>query len=90
MGQQKGSVVRCLIIQEIKFSQYMLYKKDTRNEFARIRKLTSSSSPWVEQMKSENVQLCEYVGKLKGIGNQEETKINEMNIHTIADLQKYV
>ena len=28
-------------------------------------------------------------GKLKGIGNQGEVKMNEMNIHTIADLQRY-
>ena len=30
------------------------------------------------------------MGKLKRIGNQGEAKINEMNIHTIADFQRYV
>ena len=42
------------------------YKK-ILNEFARIRKLTSSSSPWVEKIKTDKIWLCEYVGKLKGI-----------------------
>ena len=60
------------------------------NEFARIRKLTSSSSPWVEKIKTDKIWLCESVGKLKGIVKQGEVKINEINIHTIADLQRYV
>ena len=34
--------------------------------------------------------ICESVGKLKGIGNEGEVKMNEINIHTIADLQMYV
>ena len=58
--------------------------------FARIKKLTSSSSPWAEKIKTDKIWLCESVGKLKGIGKQGEVKINEMNIHTIADLQRYV
>ena len=45
---------------------------------------------WVEKMKTEKIWLCESVGKLKGIGKQGEAKMNEMNIHTIADLQRYV
>ena len=49
-----------------------------------------SSSPWVEKIKTEKIWLCEYVGKLKGIGNQGEVKINEINIHTIANFQRYV
>ena len=49
-----------------------------------------SSSPWVKKIKTDKIWLCESVGKLKGIGNQEEVKMNEMNIHTIADLQRYV
>ena len=66
------------------------YKKIIPNEFARIRKLTSLSSPWVKKMKTDKIWLFESVGKLKGIGNQGEVKINEMIIHTIDDLQSYV
>ena len=40
------------------------------NEFARIRKLTLSSSPWVEKIKTDKIWLCESVAKLKGIGKQ--------------------
>ena len=60
------------------------------NKFARIRKLTSSSSPWVEKIKTDKIWICESVGKTKGIGKQGEVKMNEMNIHTISDLQRYV
>ena len=55
-----------------------------------IRKLTSSSSPWVENFKTDKIWLCESVGKLKGMGKQGETKINETKINTISDLQRYV
>ena len=64
--------------------------KKVLNEFARIRKLTSSSSPWVEKIKTDKMWLCGYVAKLKGIEKQVEVKMNEINIHTIADLQRYV
>ena len=40
------------------------YKKVMRKELERIRKLTSSSSPWVEKIKTEKIWLCESVGKL--------------------------
>ena len=63
----------------------MIYKKLIRNEFARIRKLTLLSSPWVEKNKTGKIYLCESVGKLKGKGNQGEAKMNEVEIHTIAD-----
>ena len=43
-----------------------------------------------KKMKTDNIWLCEYVGKLKGIGKQGEAKINEINIHNIYDLQRYV
>ena len=66
------------------------YKKEILNELVRIRKLTSSSSPWVENIKTHKIRLCESIGKLKGIGKQGEVKMNEINIHTIADLQRYV
>ena len=49
-----------------------------------------SSSPWVKKLKTDKIWLCEFIGKLKGIGKQGEVKINEMNIHTISDLQRYV
>ena len=60
------------------------------NEFAIIKKLTSSSSPWVKQIKTDKIWLCESVGKLKGIGKQGEVEINEINVHTIANFQRYV
>ena len=49
-----------------------------------------SSSPWVKTIKTDKIWLCESVGKLKGIGNQGEVKMNDINIHTIDDLQRYV
>ena len=73
-----------------KFFTIDAYKKEILNEFARIRKLTSSLSPWVKIMKTDKIWLCESIGKLKGIGKQGEVKMNEMNIHTIADLKRYV
>ena len=60
------------------------------NEFARIRKLTLLSSPWFINIKTYKIWLCESVGKLKGIGKQGEVKMNEIHLHTIADLQRYV
>ena len=66
------------------------YKKEMQNELERIRKLTLSSSPWVEKIKTDKIWLCESVGKLKGIGKQGEVKMNEINVHTIADFQRYV
>ena len=41
-------------------------------------------------MKTEKIWICESIGKLKGIVNQGEVKLNEMSIHTIADLRRYV
>ena len=66
------------------------YRKEIINEFARIRKLTSLLSPWVKSIKTDNMWLCESVGKLNGIGKQGEVKMNEINVHTISDLQRYV
>ena len=37
------------------------YKKETRNELERIRKLTSSLSPWVEKIKTDKMWLCDSV-----------------------------
>ena len=61
-----------------------------RNELGRIRKLTSSLSPWVEKIKTDKIWLCESVGKLKGIGKQGEVKMHDINVNTIADFQRYV
>ena len=60
------------------------------NEFARIRKLTSSSSPWDEKIKTDKIWICESVGKLKGIGKQGEVKMNDINGPTIGDFQRHV
>ena len=49
-----------------------------------------SSSPCIEKIKADKIWLCESVGKPKGIGKQGEVEMNEINIHTIADLQRYV
>ena len=40
--------------------------------------------------KPDKIWIYESIGKLKGIGNQGEVKMNEINIHTIANLQRYV
>ena len=50
------------------------YKKEIPNEFARISNLTLSLSPWVKNMKTDKIWICESIGKLKGKGNQEEAK----------------
>ena len=44
----------------------------------------------VKKVKAGKILIYDYVGKLKGIGNQGEVKMNEINIHTLADLQRYV
>ena len=41
-------------------------------------------------MKAYKIWLCASVGKLKGIEKQGEAKMNDINIYTIADLQRYV
>ena len=66
------------------------YKKEILKEFARVRQLTSSSFQWIEKTNTDKVSLCEYVGKIKGVGQLEIAKMNELRIHTIADLQLHV
>ena len=44
----------------------------------------------MKKLKTDKIWICESVGKLKGIGNQGEVKMNEINVHTIADFQRYV
>ena len=41
-------------------------------------------------MKTDNIWIYQSVGKLKGIGKQGEAKMNDTNIHIIADLQRNV
>ena len=43
-----------------------------------------------QKIKTDKIWLCESVIKLKEIGKQGEVKMNEINIHTIAGLQRYV
>ena len=40
--------------------------------------------------KTDKVWLCESVDKLKGVGHLAIEKMNELRIHTIADLQLHV
>ena len=50
------------------------YKKEILKEFSRVRNIASSlESPWVVTMKSHNIWNCEYVSKIKGIGEKLET-----------------
>ena len=63
------------------------YKKEILKEFARVRQLTSSSSQWIKKTTTDKVWLCESVGKPKGVGQLAIAKMNELRIHTIADLQ---
>ena len=44
----------------------------------------------MDKKNTEKVWLCESVGKLKGVGQLEIAKMNELIIHTIADLQYHV
>ena len=34
------------------------YKEEFRNEFAKIKKLTSLLSPWVKEMKTDKIWIC--------------------------------
>ena len=43
-----------------------------------------------KKINTDKVWLCEYVGKLKGVGQTATAKMNELIIHTIADLQLHV
>ena len=42
------------------------------------------------KIKTDKIWICESVGKLKGIGKQEEVRMHEINVQTIADFQMYV
>ena len=83
------SSVRCLITQGRKLSQSILTK---RNE-ERIGKNKEAYFVFVtmgQKNKIEKIWLCGSVGKIKGIGKQGEVKMHEINVHTIANFQRYV
>ena len=46
--------------------------------------------PWVKKIKTDKIWICEYVDKLNGISKQVEVKMNEINVNTIANFQRYV
>ena len=79
-GGQDGKIIgkRCPVFDytEKKIVTISAYKKETRKELERIRKLTSYSSPWVKKIKTDKIWLYESVGKLKGIGKQGEVKMH--------------
>ena len=44
----------------------------------------------MDQKYIDKVWLCEYVGKIKGVGQLTIAKMNDLRIDTIADLQLHV
>ena len=58
---QDGTIIgkRCPVFgyTEKKIVTINAYKKEMRNELKRIRKLTLSSSPWVETIKTDKIWL---------------------------------
>ena len=44
----------------------------------------------MDQKNIDKVWLCEYVGKIKGVGQLTIAKMNDLRIDTIADLQLHV
>ena len=91
---QDGKIIgkRCPVFDytEKKIVTISAYKQEMSHKLERIRKLPSSSSPWVKKIKIEKIWLCESVGKLKGIGKQGEVKMHEINVYTISDFPRYV
>ena len=91
---QDGKIIgkRCLMFDYTKKKKFIInaYENEMRKELEIMRKLTSSLSPWVEKIKTNKIWLFESVGKLKGIGNQGEVKMHEINVDTIADFQRYI
>ena len=77
---QDGKIIgkRCPVFDytEKKIVTISAYKQEMKHELQRVKNLNSSSSPWVEKIKTENLWICESVGKLKGLGNQEEVKMH--------------
>ena len=86
---QDGKIIgkRCPVFDytEKKIVTISAYKQELTHELERVKKLTSSSLPWVEKIKTEKIWLYESEGKLKGIGNQGEVKMHEINVHTITN-----
>ena len=71
---QDGKIIgkRCPVFYytEKKIVKISAYKQEMTHELERVKKLTSSSSPWVKKIKTEKIWLCESVGKLKGTGKK--------------------
>ena len=55
-----------------------------------MRQLTLSFSKYIKKTNTDKVWLCESVGKLKGVGQLAIAKMNELRIHTEADLKLHV
>ena len=47
-------------------------------------------SQWTKKTRTDKVWICDSVGKLKGVGHQAKETMNDLSIHTIADLQLHV
>ena len=59
-GQDGTIIGKCCLVfdyTEKKIVTINAYKKEMRNELERIRKLTSSSSPWVEKNKTDKIWI---------------------------------
>ena len=82
--RQDGKIIgkRCPVFDytEKKIVTISAYKQEMTHELERVKKLTSSSSPWVDKIKTEKIWLCEFLGKLKGMGKQGEVNMHEINI----------
>ena len=67
----------------------MRTRKKFRNNFLEFESLPRHRHNGTPK-KTDKVWICESKGKLKGVGHQAKTKIYELSIHTIADLQIHV
>ena len=85
---QDGTIIgkRCPVFDytEKKIVTISTYEQEMTHELKRIRKLTSSSSPWVDKnIKTEKIWLCESVGKPQGNRKKRgEVKMHDINVHT--------
>ena len=66
----------------------MITKNKYRNNLQHFESLLHNLSQWVK--KTYKVWLCESLRKLKGVGQQSESKMNDFRIHIIADMQLHV
>ena len=66
------------------------YKKRNHEQICKNKEAYFVFVTMGRKIKTDKIWLCGSVGKLKGIGNQGEVKMNEINVHTIANFQRYV